>query len=260
MAPRVDSISQRSAECCDCVVSRRRAEDGGGVCEGAAEGARGTEAGAAVEAGRAAWAPGTKGGRTLKARALSGAVRTLRGEGSSDARDPSFCHAFGTQPWLPSTLRAKFQRGRQGASAPRPPVYQFVGPSFRQLHWPFDFLKLAIHFHANFCTCRPLCLQHPFTHSAWLTPFIFLILAPTSLPLRSPPFPPSHPEIRLLDDLIGRCSFPSCHWGVSLVIEPLFVWLVSPVCDHEPHDGRDWVSVGLRCVSQHCGIALKTPS
>lgn len=152
---------------------------------------------------------------------------------SSQLLDPSLAPQYpqGKLPtWPPRRVRA-----------PRPQLCQFAVPLFAQLHWPFDFLKLAIRFPASGFLHMPSPLQHPFTHSAWLTPIHLSDLGTNVTSSAKPSFPALRPEIRLLEDLIGRCSFPSCHWavggGVSLVIEPLFVWLVSPVCGHEPHGG-----------------------
>ena len=214
---RVDSISQRPAECSDCVVSRRRAEDGGGVCEEAL--LRGREGDGSRSRGeRGASSVGARDeGRKDSERvgALSGPVRTLRGEGSSDARDPSFFPAFGPFRGSPvpsgqsSNVAAK-ARPRSPASA-LPICWSLFSRSCTGLsissNSPYAFPPQA------FCTCRPFCLQHPFTHSAWLTPIHLSDLGTNVTSSAKPSFPALRPEIRLLDDLIGRCSFPSCHWG-----------------------------------------------
>lgn len=85
----VDSISRRPRECGACAVSRRRAEDGGGVWEEAL--LRGREGDGSRSRGELGWrgGPGTKGGRTLK-RQERWQRDGGRGEGSSDVWYSSF--------------------------------------------------------------------------------------------------------------------------------------------------------------------------
>lgn len=138
---RVDSISQRPAECSDCVVSRRRAEDGGGVCEEAL--LRGREGDGSRSRGeRGASSVGVRDeGRKDSERvgALSGPVRTLRGEGSSDARDPTFFPAFG--PFLGSSVPSGQTSNVAAEARPRSPAsaLPICCPSFRAAALAFRF-------------------------------------------------------------------------------------------------------------------------
>lgn len=85
----MDSISRRPRVCGACAVSRRRAEDGGGVWEEAL--LRGREGDGSRSRGELGWrgGPGTKGGRTLK-RQERWQRDGGRGEGSSDVWYSSF--------------------------------------------------------------------------------------------------------------------------------------------------------------------------
>lgn len=167
---RVDSISQRPAECSDCVVSRRRAEDGGVVCEEAL--LRGREG----DGGRSR---GERGASSVGARdegrkdservgALSGAVRTLRGEGSRDARDPSFFPAFGPFRGSPVPSGQSSNVAAKARPHPRPQLCQFAGPSFRTAALAFRFpqtrhtlSRLRLFAHAVPSVCNILLLIPP---------------------------------------------------------------------------------------------------
>lgn len=153
---------------------------------------------------------------------------------SSQLLDPSVAPQYpqGKVPtWPPRRVRA-----------PRPQLCQFAVPLFAQLHWPFDFLKLAIRFPASGFLHMPSPLSATSFYSfrladshssfgSWHQRHFLCEALLSRPPSRNPPVGGSHRSLFL--------SFMPRRGGgvVSLVIEPLFVWLVSPVCDHEPHGG-----------------------
>lgn len=100
--------------------------------------------------GGAAWGPGDEGRKDPeRAGALPGGVGTLRGEGSSDARDPSFFPSSGPSRGSPVPSGQSSNVAPKARPPSRPRLCLFARSSRRTAALAFRFLRLAIRLPAS---------------------------------------------------------------------------------------------------------------
>ena len=164
---------------------------------------------------------------------------------SSQLLDPSVAPQYpqGKVPtWPPRRVRA-----------PRPQLCQFAVPLFAQLHWPFDFLKLAIRFPASGFLHMPSPLSATSFYSfrladshssfgSWHQRHFLCEALLSRPPSRNPPVGGSHRSLFL--SFMPRRGGGWSHLLLNLYLCGLLV--LSVTMSHMV--GRDWVCVGLRCV------------